>query len=82
MSEETLAQAIDKYAQACEFVAGQVVVSGVSRDPDDDKYLAIAVEGRASYIITGDEGHLLSLNQYQGIKIITVRQFFELLGKA
>jgi uncharacterized protein len=77
MSAEAIAQAVDKYAQACEFVSGQVVLTGVSPDPDDDKFLTIAVEGRASYLITGDGRHLLNLKNYQGIKIVTVREFME-----
>ena len=41
----------------------------VFADPDDDKYLAPALEGRAEFIISGDL-HLLELRVYQGIEII------------
>jgi predicted nucleic acid-binding protein len=30
-------------------------VQGVSADPDDDKYFAAAVEGRATWIVTSDQ---------------------------
>lgn len=33
-----------------DLVAGDYVLSGVSEDPDDDKYLAAAVEGRATFL--------------------------------
>ena len=35
-----------------------------------------AVTGRADYIVSGDR-HLLKLSAYEGIPIITVRQFMD-----
>lgn len=40
------------------------------RDPKDDKFLELAVSGRATCIVTGDSD-LLALNPFQGIAIIT-----------
>jgi putative PIN family toxin of toxin-antitoxin system len=42
----------------------------VCRDPKDDKFLELAVNGEASYIITGDKD-LLDLHPFQDIQIIT-----------
>jgi putative PIN family toxin of toxin-antitoxin system len=47
----------------------------VSSDPDDDKFLATAVAGRADYLVTGDVGDLLSLREYKGVKIVSPREF-------
>jgi uncharacterized protein len=44
------------------------------RDPRDDKFLELAVEGAADIVITGD-GDLLALNPFQGIAILTPAQF-------
>ena len=41
-----------------------------SRDPKDDKFLDVAVNGRADVIVTGDRD-LLALNPYRGIAILT-----------
>jgi len=41
-----------------------------SRDPDDDKFLEVAVNGRADVIVTGDRD-LLDLNPFRGIAILT-----------
>jgi len=41
-----------------------------SRDPTDDKFLEVAVNGRADVVVTGD-GDLLALNPYHGIAILT-----------
>ncbi len=51
-------------------------VSGVSPDPDDDKFLACALEGQADYIVTGDP-HLLNLKQYHGINILKPYEFLK-----
>jgi hypothetical protein len=62
-----------------ELVPGTVQVSGVSKDPDDDKYLAAAVEGRASFVVTGDP-HLLTAGEYEGIRLVNPRAFLDLLS--
>lgn len=54
-------------------------VTGVCRDSTDDAVLAAAVEGRANAIVTGDDD-LLSLGEYEGIVILTPRQFVEIFG--
>jgi uncharacterized protein len=59
-------------------VAGEHTVTGVSEDPDDDVYLAAAIEGRCSYVVSGDPD-LLVLNEHEGIRIVTPRAFLGLL---
>jgi uncharacterized protein len=46
------------------------------RDPKDDKFLEVAVSGKASHIITGDQD-LLALHPFQGISILTPREFID-----
>jgi len=50
----------------------------VCRDRDDDKVLATAVAGQADIIVTGDDD-LLVLVEYQGIRILSPRQFVDML---
>lgn len=50
--------------------------SGISRDADDDKFLALAVTGEADAIISGDRD-LLELGTHEGIPILTPAQFME-----
>lgn len=52
----------------------------VSRDKDDDVVLATAVAGEADFIISGDDD-LLILKKFQGIAILSPRQFLELLDR-
>ncbi|VXD24916.1 conserved hypothetical protein [Planktothrix serta PCC 8927] len=44
------------------------------RDPKDNKFLELAVSGKADLIITGDQD-LLVLNPFGNIEIITVNEF-------
>jgi len=59
--------------------AGGVVVSGrvkvkASRDPDDDKFLAAAIEGVAEFVVTGDRD-LLDLKSHRGVRIARPTRF-------
>jgi putative PIN family toxin of toxin-antitoxin system len=46
------------------------------RDPKDNKYLELAVSGKAECIVTGDED-LLILNPFRQIDILTVQKFLD-----
>jgi uncharacterized protein len=51
----------------------------VSRDPDDDVVLALAVAARADLIITGDQD-LLILGAYSGIPIVSAAEAIALIS--
>jgi len=46
------------------------------RDPKDDKFLEVAVNGSAIAIVTGDDD-LLALNPFLGVSILPPRTFLE-----
>lgn len=46
------------------------------RDPKDDKFLDVAINGQASCIVSGDND-LLVLDPFRGIEILTPRDFLE-----
>lgn len=46
----------------------------VVRDPDDNKIISAAFEGKADYIVTRDRD-LLDLKKIQGIEIVTPEEF-------
>ena len=62
-----------------QMVAGKDELPAVSVDADDDKYLAVAIEGAATLVISGDPD-LLTLKKYQGVRIVTPRTFLDSLG--
>ena len=79
----------DKYLseeQRLEFLAGLVreadvvdIVDSITdcRDPRDNKFLELAVSGRASHIITGDDD-LLALHPFRESAIVTPQAFLSL----
>ena len=60
-------------------VAGEREFEGASKDPDDDKYIAAAIEGRAGFVVAGDSD-LLDLKEYDGIRIVSPRVFLDLVA--
>jgi uncharacterized protein len=59
-------------------VAVTTEASGVPRDVKDNPVLACAKDGQATHIVTGDR-HLLQLDAYEGIQIVTPEQFLHIL---
>jgi putative PIN family toxin of toxin-antitoxin system len=53
-------------------------LSVVRQDPDDDKVIACAVDGGASYIVSGDP-HLLDMREYEGIRIVSPADFLNVV---
>ncbi len=49
-------------------------------DPDDNRVIECALSARASVIITGDD-HLLRLQRYRGIEILTPRDFLNAISE-
>lgn len=78
MSKDERVDFMDKLIERSDVTAGKQLLRLISRDIKDDKFLACAVEAKADYIVTGDED-LLVLKVYEGIKIITPREFLEIL---
>ena len=57
---------------------GELRLTVVKADPDDDRHLEAAVEGNAEYLVSADQ-HLLELGEHRGIRILTARAFLEVL---
>lgn len=73
-STETADEAVALFRSRMQVVTPVALSSPVSRDPDDDNILATAVAGKCDCIITGDKD-LLVLKQFEGIKILSPREF-------
>ena len=52
----------------------------ITGDPEDDYVLATGRLARASYLVTGDHD-LLAIKQYEGMAIVSPREFLEILGE-
>jgi putative PIN family toxin of toxin-antitoxin system len=65
---------------AAEWVDGNLILTTLTQDPSDNIYLSCAVEAKADYLITGNLKHFSEAgNPFQGIVVITPRQFIEIL---
>ena len=52
----------------------------VCRDPDDNKFISCAIDGHCYYVVSGDKD-LLSVGQYENVKIITVAEILKLIAE-
>ncbi|GBU20285.1 hypothetical protein R80B4_00161 [Fibrobacteres bacterium R8-0-B4] len=55
-------------------------ITGVCRDPSDEKYIECALAAGADYIISGDRD-LLDLKEYGGVKIVNARAYLDIAGE-
>ena len=72
----------DRHIAECEncapYFQGEGYMSVEGKDPDDDKYIAAAIEGRASFVVSGDPD-LLDIKVHEGVRIVNPRAFLDLL---
>lgn len=79
--EDPLGLVLD-LAVAAELVE-PVEVRAVKADPTDDVYLGTALAGRAEYLATFDRRHLLPLDPFEGVRVLTPGHVLrQLRGKA
>ena len=69
---------VDALAMLSDVVPGERIVQVVAADPEDDKYLGAALEGRAAFVVSGDR-HLTDGGAYAGVRVITPRAFLDLM---
>jgi putative PIN family toxin of toxin-antitoxin system len=48
----------------------------ICEDPDDDKFIACALAAKCKVIVSGDK-HLLKMSGFQGIKVLSPREFVD-----
>lgn len=77
MSEEEVLALLQSLAGGSLHVSGEITVEA-SRDPEDDKFLAAAMEARAEYVVSGDKD-LLELKAHKGVRIVTPARFLKVL---
>jgi putative PIN family toxin of toxin-antitoxin system len=79
LTEEDIQATITLVRTQSEFIAVPASeIRNITGDDEDDTVLATGRLAHAEYLVTGDRG-LLDLGEYEGMKIITPRQFVQLL---
>jgi putative PIN family toxin of toxin-antitoxin system len=76
LADEILAE----LANELEIVEPVPLLKSICRDEDDDWVLATARAGHSEIIVSGDKDPLV-LKQFQGIKILSPRQFVEWMDR-
>lgn len=71
-------QAVQKLAQISTLVDPKKKIDIIKEDPDDNKFIEAAVEGKAQFIISYNK-HLLKIKEYQEIKIILPEEFLRII---
>ena len=64
------------FSQTVELILTDSFSTKECRDPKDNQYLELAVNGQAECLITGDQD-LLILNPFRGISILSIWEFME-----
>jgi len=77
-SEEEINYFLKELEQVSIKTPGRLSSRIVKNDPADDMFIITAIEGKANYIVSGDQ-HLLQLKTYEDIKIITPANFLKIL---
>jgi putative PIN family toxin of toxin-antitoxin system len=79
-SDDEIIQFISTLLAAAIICTGQGTVSAaLTRDVTDTKFLALAAEAGATFLVTKDRRHLLRLKRYKGTRIVTPAKFLEAL---
>ncbi len=80
MTEAEIVLLLETLAQRSVLVPGTMSVRAC-RVPEDDNFLAAAVEGRAQYVVSGDKD-LLALKRYRRVRIVKPAGFLRVLRQA
>ena len=79
-STMTVDQLVDRYAALAALVR-PTPTPRIAPDPDDDVVVGTALAAKADLIVTGDKP-LLSVAEYQGVRIVGVSQALQIIGSA
>src|SRR6266487_2799286 len=78
MNDTEIGEIIEGFAELAKIVQPKKHLTVITADPDDDKFLECAAEGKATYIVSGNK-HLYDLKAYKGIQIFKPAEFVMLL---
>jgi len=77
-SEAEAHQAVEWISHIAEVIAPKESLDLIKSDPDDNRILECAIASRSDYVVSGDK-HLLNVKTFQGMRIVKVAEFMEIL---
>lgn len=72
-------QIITELSAICELVTPSEKIREIETNEADNHVLECAIEAHAEYIVSGD-AHLLELNEYRSIQVVSPQQFLSIHG--
>ncbi len=75
-SEKYIQEFVGMVAEHALIIKGIYKIEGIAEDPEDDMFIACALEGEVDYIVSRDP-HLRNIKHFQGIQIIDASTFVE-----
>lgn len=78
LSPQENAQYIQEVQDRAYVTSGILTLDVLTKDPDDNMVLACAEEGLAKHLVTGNSKDF-PFKDYKGIKIMTPKEFLEIL---
>ena len=72
-AQRSPAEIVAQLAELATLVVPTALAQPVTADEEDDRVLATALAAKADWVVSGDRRHLLSLQNYKGIRILPPR---------
>lgn len=69
---------IEKIIKNSKIIESPQIIKEIKEDPSDNKFLSVALSGKADFILSNDK-HLLSLKEFFGIPILTSKNFLKII---
>lgn len=74
---------IEYYIKSIEEISNKIIIRDKikkgSRDKKDNKYIECGIASNADYLVSGDI-HLLELKRYADIKIVTAKEYLDIVN--
>lgn len=79
--DSEIADVIEGIGKFAEVVEPSEQIDLIDQDPEDNRVLECAKEGKANHIISGDKKHILSLKHFERVEIVSAQEFLNLYYK-
>lgn len=80
-SAKDIREIVRRITRSAEILRPKSKFKTVKEDPKDDVVLNTAHDGKADYIVSGDN-HLLKLRKFRGIRIVNPKEMLDILGRS
>lgn len=78
LSSHTVTAIVNRIYRKAKFTTPKEQVTVIESDSSDNKFLEAAIAGRVDFIVSGNK-HLLDLQEFRSIPILTAREFIAML---